>query len=90
LLQKCSKNIMRTHHGWGSLDLIHVFMKDALLPFDFGDVLLLLLENCPLEAKYCHKYGDRLKQNVTEREACIDGRVLSSWVSLPSNCGFVV
>jgi len=47
-------------------------MKDALLPFDFGDVLLLLLENCPLEAKYCHKHEDRLKQNVTEREACID------------------
>ena len=23
-------------------------------------------ENCPLEAISCHKYGDRLKQNVTE------------------------
>ena len=26
----------------------------------------------PLEAKYCHKCGDRLKQNVTEREASVD------------------
>jgi len=24
------------------------------------------------EAKYCHKCGDRLKQNVTEREASVD------------------
>ena len=32
------------------------------------NILLFLWENYPLEAKYCHKYGDRLKQNVTERE----------------------
>ena len=29
-------------------------------------------QNCPLEAKYCHKCGDRLQENVTEREASVD------------------
>ena len=29
-------------------------------------------QNCPLEAKYCHKCGDRLQQNVSEREASVD------------------
>jgi len=29
-------------------------------------------ENCPLEAKYCHKCGDHLKQNVTKPEASVD------------------
>ena len=29
-------------------------------------------QNCSLEAKYCHKCGDRLQQNVTEREASVD------------------
>jgi len=34
-----------------------------LFPFDFGFVLLFFGEKCLLEAKYCHKFGDRLKQN---------------------------
>ena len=29
-------------------------------------------ENCPLEAKYCDKCGDHLRQNVTEWEASVD------------------
>ena len=29
-------------------------------------------ENCPLEAIYCHKCGDRLKQNVTEGAGSVD------------------
>ena len=29
-------------------------------------------QNCSLEAKHCHKCGDRLQQNVTEREASVD------------------
>ena len=29
-------------------------------------------QNCPLEAEYCHKCGNRLQQNATEREASVD------------------
>ena len=29
-------------------------------------------QNCPLEAKYCHKCGDLLKQNVTEGAGGVD------------------
>ena len=29
-------------------------------------------QNCSLEAKYCHKCGEGLQQNVTEREANVD------------------
>ena len=29
-------------------------------------------ETCPLEAKYCHKCGERLKQNVTEGAGSVD------------------
>ena len=29
-------------------------------------------QNCPLEAKHCHNCGDRLQQNVSEREASVD------------------
>ena len=42
-------------------------MEAILFPFDIENVLLLLWENCPLDAKYCHKCGDRLK-----REASVD------------------
>ena len=40
--------------------------------FKFENVLLLCGKNCPLKAKHCHKCGDRLKQNVSEREASVD------------------
>ena len=29
-------------------------------------------QNCSLEAKYCHKCGDLLKQNVTEGAGSVD------------------
>ena len=29
-------------------------------------------QNCPLEAKYCHKCRDLLKQSVTEGAGCAD------------------
>ena len=29
-------------------------------------------QNCPLEAKYCHKCGDHLQQDATEQEASVD------------------
>ena len=40
--------------------------------FEFENVLLFLRANCLLEAKYCQKCGDRLQQNVSEREASVD------------------
>ena len=45
-------------------------------PYCFPSILEMFCsscgENCLLEAKYCHKCGDHLKNNVTEPEASVD------------------
>ena len=57
---------MRTHHGWEGLDRCTISWK----PYFFPSVLKMFCssckENCPLDAKYCHKCGNCLKQNDTE------------------------
>ena len=40
--------------------------------FEFENVALFLRANCSLEAKYCHKCGDLLKQNGTEGAGSVD------------------
>ena len=40
--------------------------------FEFENVLLSCGQNCPLEAKYCHKCRELLKQNVTEGAGSVD------------------
>ena len=45
----------------------HVFSLSVLKMFCSS-----CAENCPLEAKYCHKCGHRLQQNATEAIASVD------------------
>ena len=47
-------------------------MEAILFPaLKFEYVLLFLQANCTLEAKYCHKCGDCLQQDVTERKSSV-------------------
>ena len=60
---------MLAHHG----SVIHDFMEAIL--FSASNLKMFCSscgQNCPLEAKYCHKCGDLLKQNVTEGADSVD------------------
>ena len=54
-------------------ELIHDFMEAILFPASNLKMFCSSCgQNCPLEAKYCHKCGDLLKQNVTEGAGGVD------------------
>ena len=53
--------------------LIHDFMETILFPASNLKIFCSSCgQNCPLEAKYCHKCGELLKQNVTEGAGSVD------------------
>ena len=80
---------MRAHHGWGGLDWSTISWK----PYFFWLWIWKMFcsscgQNCPLQAKYCHKCGDLLKQNVTEGAGSVDeGSKKDESGSKPSGSG---
>ena len=53
--------------------LIHDFLEAIFFPASNLKMFFSSCgQNCPLEAKYCHKCGDLLKQNVTEGAGGVD------------------
>ena len=76
IIKCCCKNKVKFNARASRLrrsGLIHDFMEAILFPASNLKMFCSSCgQNCPLEAKYCHKCGDRLQENVTEREASVN------------------